>query len=383
MRTVHLGNWREAPHNRWAFHHVRELLTTANIPHNSSTVSKLSRKHVDLTGWKFTYNESHTMTLNEVLKNSWTDALLILHKGSIIFDWFAPHYSGIEPHILFSVSKSVTGALVGVLVDNGQLDPDESVLTYLPEAAGSAFEDSTVRNVLDMQVGLDFEEVYTGTNEQFNHYRAATGWNPVLPGETASDLRTFLTSIKHSDTPHGEIFQYMSPNTDMLGLILEAASGTTLPKLLSQHIWSAMGAESDAYITVDRCRTPRAAGGICVRLPDLARLGQVMCDEGQVGGKQIIPLDWIEDTMTKGDSEAWRQGSFSQLIPQGRYRNQWYQIGNPNGAICAIGIHGQWVYIDPSNNVVIVKLSSQPDPVDDNIDKMLLKFYDEISSALK
>lgn len=374
---AHLGNWRKAPHNQWAFHHVRELIPTANIHNNPANVYDLKRKAKDLSAIKV--GSDH---LGEVLAESWTDGFLVLRNGSILYEWYAPHYSGVEPHILFSVSKSVTGALAGVMVEKGQLDVDERVLAYIPDAAGSAFEDCTVRHVLDMQVGLDFAEIYTGDNEQFNRYRAATGWSPALSAEVADHLRAFLTSIKHSATPHGTVFQYMSPNTDMLGLILESATGQRLADLLSAHIWRPLGAESDAYITVDPKRAPRAAGGICVRLRDLARFGQMMCNGGRFNGEQIIAASWIEDTMNQGSRKAWQKGSFSHLLPEGRYRNQWYQIGNPNGAICAMGIHGQWIYIDPVTEVVMVKLSSQPDPVDDDIDEMLLRFYDEVANAL-
>jgi CubicO group peptidase (beta-lactamase class C family) len=174
----------------------------------------------------------------------------------------------------------------------------------------------------------------------------------------------------------------MSPISDMLGLVLESAAGERLSDLISHSIWRPMGAESDAYITVDAKGAPRAAGGICVRPRDLARFGQVMCNGGLFNGNQVIPADWIRDTTTHGSYEAWQQGSFSHLLPKGRYRNQWYQTGNPNGAFCAIGIHGQWIYADPANEVVIVKQSSQPDPVDETLDMMLLDLYGRISDLL-
>lgn len=380
--SIGLGNWREWPHNQWSFHHVRELIPTANIHHDAAAIARLGSRDFDLSGQIFNGKDGQASDLNTILDDSWTDALCIMHQGSIVLEWYAPHYDGVEPHILFSVSKSVTGALAGVLVAEGMLDVSAPVSTYIADADGSAFEDCSVRHLLDMQVGLDFTEIYTGQNAQFNRYRIATGWNPPAPGEMAGDLRSFLTSTTHSETPHGQFFRYMSPISDMLGLVLESAAGERLSDLLSYSIWRPMGAESDAYITVDAKGAPRAAGGICVRPRDLARFGQVMCNDGQFNGNQVIPADWVRDTMTQGSYAAWQKGSPTNFLPGGRYRNQWYQTGNANGAICAIGIHGQWIYADPANEVVIVKQSSQPEPVDEALDTMLLQLYGSISDLL-
>ncbi len=381
-QNVYLGNWREAPQNRWSLHHVRELIPTANIPNQPDQICALRRTTSDLDGLHFIDGNGYQRSLATILTEAWTDALCVLHKGSIVYEWYAPHYSGTDPHILFSVSKSVTGALAGVLVEQGRLAVGEQISTYIPDAAGAAYGDCTVQHLLDMQVGLNFSEIYTGENAQFNRYRVATGWNLPTPGEAAGDLRNFLITLGHSGTPHGHAFQYMSPNTDMLGLILEAASGKCLSELLSKHIWRPMGAESDAYITVDARGAPRAAGGICVLPRDLARFGQVMCGGGRFNDRQIIPEHWVEDCRSGGSRDAWQRGSMSDLLPNGKYRNQWYQTGNPAGAFCAIGIHGQWIYVDPAAEVVIVKVSSQPEPVDDALDTLLLQFYGSIVNAL-
>jgi CubicO group peptidase (beta-lactamase class C family) len=379
---IHLANWRASPHNRWSFHHVRELIPTANVRCDPLSASDLPVENAGLDALDFEDDSRMRRPLKDVLCASWTDALCVLHRGAVVYEWYAPHFDGLEPHILFSVSKSVTGTLAGVLVDLGRLDVNESVATYIPDAAGSAFADCTVQHVLDMQVGLDFAEVYTGENVQFNRYRVATAWNPPAPGEAPGDLRSFLTGIGRNEVPHGHTFQYASPNTDMLGLILESAAGEALPGLLSRYLWQPMGAESDAYVTVDVRGASRAAGGICVRPRDLARFGLLMCNGGRTGGKQVVPGGWVEDCLAAGSREAWRRGSMADLLPHGRYRNQWYQTGNDTGAFFALGIHGQWVYVDPATEVVVVKLSSQPDPVDDAADLTMLRLFSAIALAL-
>ena len=125
--SIGLGNWRESPQNQWSFHHVRELIPTANIHHDASAVAQLDSLDFDLSGPIFKDKDGENADLNTILDQSWTDALCIMHKGSIVFEWYAPHYDGVEPHILFSVSKSVTGALAGVLVADGMLDVDAPV----------------------------------------------------------------------------------------------------------------------------------------------------------------------------------------------------------------------------------------------------------------
>ena len=103
---------------------------------------------------------------------------------------------------------------------------------------------------------------------------------------------------------------------------------------------------------------------------------------GVFEGRRILPESWVKDTATGGDREAWQKGDFAFLLPNGSYRNKWYQTGFEGGAYCGIGIHGQWLYVDPANEVVLVKMSSQPLPVDDEMDKQNLAFFQAVSRLL-
>ena len=111
---------------------------------------------------------------------------------------------------------------------------------------------------------------------------------------------------------------------------------------------------------------------------DLARVGEMLRLNGAVDGRQIVPEGWIADMLQNGNTEAWLVGRNVDL-PNGRYRSQWYQSGEPDGAFCAIGIHGQWLYVDPSTETVMVKLSSQPDPLDDEVKQNMFAFFRTIS----
>ncbi len=381
--VANLSNWREIPHSRWAFHHVRELIPTANIAAGGNS-APLSSKSQDLDYLRFEGLNGERCPLKEdVLIASETDAFIVLHRGYIVFEWYADHYNQTKPHILFSVSKSITGLLMGILADQEIIDPNLDVTHYLSEAADTGYDDCTVQQVLDMTAGIDFEESYLDTDGQFAKYRAATGWNPPVPDRTDAGLHEFLLSLKRNDIPHGHTFQYLSPNSDLLGWILERATNQPLAELFSRYLWQPMGAETDAYITVDHHGAARSVGGVCTTLHDLACVGELMRLCGKANGRQVVSIDWINDTLNNGDPAAWQRGSFASLLPNGRYRNQWYQTGNDHGAFCAIGIHGQWLYVDPVAALTIVKLSSQALPLDEKLDLVCLKMFDQMASMFE
>jgi CubicO group peptidase (beta-lactamase class C family) len=239
-----------------------------------------------------------------MLGESFTDGFLVMQRGRILAEWYDGSLTPSKPHIIFSVSKSVTGTLTGVLAEEGRLDPEALVTRYIPEAAGSAYGDCTVRHVLDMTVSTDFVEDYLDPHGDFARYRIATGWNPVDPAK-ATDLRSFLVTMRRGKAAHGENYHYVSPNSDLMGWILERACGRAYAELLSEALWQPMGAEFEAYTAVDRLGAARPAGGICVTLRDLARFGEMMRNRGVANGRQVIPGWWVEDIRNNGDSGPW------------------------------------------------------------------------------
>ena len=381
-----LANWRTAPFNRRAFHHVREIVPTAEIAADRNAPAPFTAAPRDITGIAFEGAGGVETTLGRFLPDGFADALIVLQGKQKICEWYDEDYDPAFPHIVFSVSKSITSCLAGIMADQGLIDPDAPAVRYIPEAEGSAYGDCTVRHILDMTVDIDFEESYLDPDGAFARYREATGWNPLRDPANPPDLRSFLVSLGRAGKPHGETFRYISPNSDFLGWLLERVGGKPLAELLSAHIWRPMGARDAAYITVDRLGAPRTAGGICTTARDLALFGAMMRDGGKApNGRQVVPAGWVADIRNNGDRQAWLNGDpgFSGLLPDGRYRSKWYQTGNRHGAFCAIGIHGQWIYVDPAADAVIVKLSAQPEPLDDLLDKANLRAFDAICRALK
>jgi CubicO group peptidase (beta-lactamase class C family) len=372
---VLLANWRESPFNRWSFQNLGELVPTARVT-AAGGIEAPMQDLGGLLGEKVSV-ASAPETVAEFLVRSSTDALTVMKGGRTIGDWFAPHMDFGARHIIFSISKSVTAIVAGILEAEDVFDPDAPVTHYIPEAASSAYGDASARHVLDMSVSLDFEEAYLDPESAFARYRRATLWNP---GGGTESLREFILTLQRLAEPHGQTFRYRSPNSDLLGLLLERASGQRFNDLMREKLWLPLGAVSEASIGVDMEGTARTAGGISVTPRDLARIGELMRQGGVANGRRIVPEAWVRDTTsTGGSAEAWQRGAMLPLFPKGRYRNKWYQTGHENGAYCGIGIHGQWLYIDPRTEVVIAKMSSQPEPVDDALDLELVAFFEALS----
>ena len=376
---VLLGNWRENPYNRWSFQNLGELVPTTRVAAAPGGGEAPAQDLEGLLGEKIALPHA-AETVAAFLKRSDTDALTILKAGKIVGDWVAPHMDFGARHIIFSISKSMTAIVAGILEGEGIFDPEAPVTSYLPEAAGSAYGDASVRHVLDMTVSLDFEEAYLDPESAFARYRRATLWNP---GGGTESLREFVLTLQGLAEPHGQTFRYRSPNSDLLGLLLERASGQRFSDLMREKLWLPLGAVSEASIGVDMDGTARTAGGISVTPRDLARIGEMMRQGGTANGRRIVPEAWVRDTVsTGGSAEAWQRGTMAFLFPYGRYRNKWYQTGKPSGAYCGIGIHGQWLYVDPKAEVVIAKMSSQPVPVDDPLDAEIVAFFEALTQLV-
>jgi CubicO group peptidase (beta-lactamase class C family) len=362
-RLVTLANWRKAPFSAWGFRNVRRLIPTANIAASGrATPLEMSLEeigHIDFNGY-----DGNPTTLSHALRATDTDAFVVLKRGRIAMEWYGNGMNATTPHIVFSVSKSICGTLGGILRDRGLLDPDDGVVDYIPELASSVYAGCTIRQLLDMAVGIAFNEDYEDPTGDVVRYRHAAGWDPLPAGETPIDLRGFLALQKPDGAKHGELFHYVSTNTDVLGWVYERACDQPYADILSEYLWAPLGAEHDAYITVDAHDAMRAAGGICVTPRDLARFGEMIRRRGVADGQQVVSGDWIDDINERGDPEAWSRSELADVFPQASYRSQWYRIDRDRGVLVAFGIHGQWIYIHPEAELVIIRMASEATPLD-------------------
>ncbi|MBL8696769.1 MAG: serine hydrolase [Alphaproteobacteria bacterium] len=363
---VTLANWRTPPFNTWAFHHVRELIATADIPNDPAGVRALPVQAQDLERLVVAGDDGRPMSFDAFLGHSHTDGIVVLHKGRIVFERYANGMTAHTPHILMSVSKSMLGLLAGTLVARGEFAMDRQVTEFVPEVASTAYRGATLRDLLDMRAGIAFDEDYLATSGPIIEYRKSTGWNPLGPGEAPSDLRSFYRVLDKASRPHGGRFDYISPNTDLLGWAIERATGRRYADLMSERLWKPMGAETSAYITVDRLGAPRCAGGMCTTTRDLARVGQLMVEDGRRDGVQVLPAEWIGDIEHNGDPEAWDAGNFLPYFPGAamHYRSKWYVDRAAPALLFGLGINGQNLFVDRARQLVIAKHSSQLMPLD-------------------
>lgn len=362
-RLVTLANWRKAPFSAWGFRNVRRLIPTANIAASGHAVSlETSLEEIGHIG--FNGHDGNPTTVNQALRATDTDAFVVLRRGRIATEWYGQGMSATTPHIIFSVSKSICGALGGILADRGLFDPDDRVIDYIPELASSVYAGCSIRHLLDMSVGIAFNEDYEDPQGDVMRYRYAAGWDPLPAGAAPIDLRSFLGQQKPDGQKHGELFHYVSTNTDVLGWVYERACAQAYADILSEYLWVPLGAERDGYITVDARDAMRAAGGVCVTPRDLARFGEMIRRRGVADGRQVVPGAWIDDINECGDPEAWARSEFADMFPQASYRSKWYRIDRARNVLCALGIHGQWIYIHPEAELVVVRMASEATALD-------------------
>ncbi len=362
---VALANWRTPPYNRWAFHHVREIVPSADIPNDPGKVTALPAAPAGFS----------SLFEDRFLEETDTDGLVILHRGKLVFEHYANGMTAGTPHILMSVSKSMLGLLAELLAVRGELHLDSPVTRYVPEVAATAYQGATIRQLLDMRAGIAFDEDYLATTGPIVEYRKATNWAPLEPGDTPSDLRSFYKNLKERDGAHGGRFHYVSPNTDLLGWVIERAAGGRYADLMSELVWKPAGAERSAYITVDRLGAPRCAGGMCASARDLARVGRWIIDED---------FPWIVDIERKGDRAAWDAGSFAEYFPAlpMHYRSKWYVLQGESPLLFGVGIHGQNLFIDRKLEFVLAKVSSQALPLDAARIALTLRAVSRIRNSL-
>lgn len=377
------SNYFSFPKLRWTVCHIRELMPTTQVSRGIGSPIPLEYAiddHIDSV--KFTpLGGGKLMTWKESLSANYTDGMLILHKGKIIYEKYSGCLDKVGKHAAMSMTKSLTGLLAEILVAEGKLDESAKVSSIVPELANSAFGSATVRQVMDMTTALKYSEDYADPKADIWIYSAAA--NPLpKPKDYKGPIGYFeyLQTVKQ-DGIHGGSFGYKTINTDTLGWIISRVTGKKLTKLLSERIWSKMGAEQDAYMTVDSKGTPFAGGGLSAGLRDLARIGLLMLNDGVVNGQRLFPKSAVENIRAGGNKQAFAKAGYKTL-QGGSYRSMWWILHNMHGAFAARGVHGQTIYVDPTAQMVIVRFSSFPVAKNAKIDPTSLPAYQAVAEYL-
>jgi len=356
-------NWGYPPYNRTSFQHVQQLFPTTRLKRGLVTSVTMPTAWQDLSGISYADVEGNLRTLAQMLDDTFTDAFVVAQHGTLIAEDYRNNMTAASHHLLNSVSKSFLGMLVGILAADNSIDPARPVAHYIPEFSDTGFRNTTVQQALDMTGAVAFGEDYADRNADFWREAAVVGWRPALvQTDTPKTLFEYACSLQHTEQQDGEHFHYRTVFTNVVAMAVERATRQPVAALLEEKLWQPLKPEQDASVVVDSSGFPYFGAGMSACARDLARFGQMLAQDGELNGVQIVPAEWVADTL-HGNKELKRlfaEGDYAEMTPGGHYRNQVWADSDRQQLIC-IGIHGQTIFVDQSNGVVIVKLSTHPE----------------------
>lgn len=366
------------PQLRWALNHYRELAPTKTVRRAASpSVLPRAAQEAALDALRFTALTGESTSWADAFAAIHTDGLCVMRRGQIVYEryWGAaePH----RPHLVMSVTKSFVGLLAQILVHEGRLDETKRVPHYIPEMAGTAYDTATVRDVMDMRIGVRYSENYADPKAEVWDYGRAGGM--MVRGKDYAGPDTLYDFLKAlvQEGPHGEAFAYKTVSSEVLAWIIKRVEGRDLSTVLSDRIWSRIGSEEDAYFNIDVVGTEVGGGGLNATLRDLVRFGEMMRKDGD----GVVPKAVVDDIRFNGSVEAFKPAGYFTL-PGWAYRNMWWVSNNAHGAYMARGIYGQNVFIDPKAEMVIARLGSHTVAANTATDHLVLPAYQAAAEAL-
>jgi CubicO group peptidase (beta-lactamase class C family) len=351
------------PQIRWSLSRMRELVPTVNVWRGDGPPSRfgepVSFDEAAIDTLAFKDLHGRTRRWHEALFDTYTDGIVVLYRGRRIYERYFGALQPQVPHCCFSITKSYVATLAATLVHEGELDEHQRIPHWLPEMRGTAYEDATLREVMDMQIGVAYSELYSDPAAQIWNYARAGGLRPRPanysgPGSFYEYLQTLQPEGRH-----GEAFAYKTVNTELLAWIMKRVTGQPLAQMLSDRLWAPLGCEQDAYIMVDSLGVPMGGGGLCTSLRDLARFGELMRRDGDWHGEQLLPEAVVVDIRRGSDPAKFAKAGYT-LLPGYSYRSMWWVSHNELDAFEGRGIHGQRLYVAPNADMVVARFASHP-----------------------
>jgi CubicO group peptidase (beta-lactamase class C family) len=348
------------PFNEWTFTHMNWLLPSEMVERggNARPLAENGRS-LDVT-YRF---EDHDYTIDELHERTFTTAFVVLHRGEVVHESYPGAFARRRARFqLFSLTKSVTSMLLGIAISEGALSLDDRVTDHRHDFAGTAYDGPRLADLIDMSSGVGGLEDWTVPDSLIKRFEQA-----AVGGGSLVDV---VRSAPQTAAP-GVQFNYSTLDAQVLGWVLEAATGQSLARYAASRLWSRIGAERDAYYWLTRAhpRTALAAGSLNASARDVARLGLLMAHDGVLDGEQIVPREWVRRS----------RGSFAPHLAVGAlgqsgyahygYANQWWTLGGEHRAFTGLGVHGQYLFVDPVADVVIVKCSAWPTQDDERRDR--------------
>jgi CubicO group peptidase (beta-lactamase class C family) len=369
---VTMKNHGTYPFMKWSFRNMGAPLNVVMIPREGQIVELSGPSRPALGLQQYPDGAGATISFDQVFERNHGDGVAIVQGAHLLHEKYFHGFNEHAQHIWYSMSKSLASTAFGLLVAEGKVDLEASPAEYIPELKGSGFERVSIQQVLDHATSLDFKETYTDFDSDFAKYYAPALNMAYLPG--ARDIQPdnvevygvhdFLSKFIKPDLNRepGDNFDYNSSNADVLGWLIARISGLPFQDYIQQHIWANLGTEHDATIVVDRAYMPVVTGGMNSTLRDALRFGMMVRDRGHYNGQQIIPATWIDESLNISEklrSNMTNNAKYGEE-PWHAYHNMWWILDPQAGEYCAVGIHGQVIYINRKANTVMAWFSSQP-----------------------
>jgi CubicO group peptidase (beta-lactamase class C family) len=359
-----------------SFRHMDEIFPT-RVVRRAGPVFELPRGEAIAT---LTYSfGGTTRDIEDYFRRTRTTGFLVVKDGQIVFERYMQGADETARFTSWSVAKSFVSTLVGLAIDDGLIrSVDDPISDYIPELKGSGYEAVPIKAVLQMSSGVDFEEDYGNASSDFERL-----WNQSVHFNR-TPVTQFAAKSK-SARPAFEKFDYVSIDTVALGWLVSRVTGKSLSDYLSEKLWGPLGMEADAtWITDDFDHNPAAneAAFCCLnaRLRDYARFGLLMLQGGAWQGRQLLPEGWVA-AATRPDRPQVQPGRLYDGYPLG-YQYQWWTFPGADRAFTAQGINGQFLYINPAHQTVIVVTSAWPSFWDDGLESELYAIFDAFTAPL-
>ncbi|WP_417284679.1 serine hydrolase domain-containing protein [Comamonas sp.] len=355
-QPVTKANWLAPAHIRWAMRNARMVVPTAGVRHSNDSQIFAQGDALSLDDLTLQLPHGRSATWAQYLDGNRVDALLVLHKGRVVFE---SYYGGMQEHDAHgwaSMSKSVIGLLAAQFIEEGRMEASAPLARYVPELAGTPFGSATVQQNLDMEVALTYLPELPPDIGLFT----AAGLMPAREGMPSSINDFLLKATRPVDSPHGSIFYYQNGSTEAVARALKNISSRTLAQLVSERIWQPMGAEDDAYFSVDSRSVELASGGLSSTLRDAARFGELVRNRGQRDGQQVIAIAALMRVLQTPSADNQERLSRAGRAQTG-YGNFWWHPADTDGAVYASGRFGQRLFIDPANELTIAQFGSYAD----------------------
>ena len=348
--AVQIARWHmlDGDINTLTFRSMDTLFTTRTVA-RSGPVWQLPRADHALD---FTYQvNGKTYRAEDFLERSYTNALLVMKDGRIVSETYRNNSNERTRFMGWSMTKSITSTLVGALLEDKLIASlDDPIIRYLPELRGGGYDGTTIRQILQMRSGVDYEERYDFTNPGV----AATNHINALVKNVAR-FADVARTIRRAHPP-GEAFAYKTIDTAVLGWLIERTSGGSVAAYTARKLWEPLGTEADGFYIMDGAPgvgREFSGAGFNATLRDWGRFGLMMLNQGVANGNRVVSPQWVEMASAPAATEDARGG----------YGMQWWTMPNTS-AYSAIGLQGQYVFVDPATRTVVVKLSYFPSDMD-------------------